>query len=395
MLKEFFPIFTHTPNLVYLDSGVTTLKPKKVLDRLGEYYEFYSANIHRGLYGISERATKEYDYSRQVVANFIGAKTSSEVIFTKGATQSLNMLARCIVPTLTNSDEVVTTILEHHSNFVPWQQITKEYRVTFKVLMANSLGQLDNIETVVTGNTKVFTITHISNVLGNVLPLQEIIKKVKEISPKCLVVVDGCQAIAHTHVQVQELGCDAYVFSGHKLYAPTGIGVLWAKEELLNAWQPCEYGGDMIEEVSIEKTTFASVPNKFEAGTPPIAEAIALGAAIEYIQEFDHNNLEEKERELVQYTRENLGDIQDIVLVSNKDALSIVTFYHKKVHAHDIAQMLGQYNICIRAGHHCAQPLHTLLNISATCRVSFGMYNTKRDVDAFAEKFREVIGMFL
>lgn len=415
-IKKDFPIFEHNPRLVYLDSTATSLKPKQVIEALDLYYKQFSANIYRGVYEISEKATKEYEATRAIVADFIHAKPE-EIVFTRNTTESLNLVAYALGRIMVDkNDEIVTTVAEHHSNFVPWQVLAREVGTVFKVIDITNNGDLDicvnkvksqksklkttgqklkiNLESIITKKTKILAITHISNVLGIVNPIKEIIRAAKEINPRLIVVVDGAQAIPHIKVNLRELGCDFYAFSSHKMFGPTGVGVLWGRYELLSRMSPFNFGGEMIREVHIEKTIFKDPPQKFEAGTPHIAGVIAMKEAVRYLKKIGLETVHTHERSLVQYAAKTLKaefkkEISIIVPEHNQKS-GILAFNLRSYHPHDIAQILDENNICIRAGHHCAMPLHKRLALQATARASFYLYNTKEDIDRLVEGLQKV-----
>ncbi len=398
--KKDFPIFKNIPGLVYLDSTATSLKPNSVIEKLTEYYTSYSANVFRGVYKISEKATEEYEGTRKIVAEFINAKRPEEIIFTRSTTESLNLVAYSLGRKIIGEgDEVVTTLMEHHSNFVTWQQLALENGATFKVIDVADDGLLDidfaNLDKIITSKTKILALTYISNVLGTINPLKKIIAAAKKINPHVIVVIDAAQAVPHIKVDVQDLGCDFLTFSSHKMLGPTGIGLLWGKYELLDEMFPFNYGGEMIQEVHLDKTVFKGPPHKFEAGTPHIAGAIALKEAIFYIRKVGQNNIREHEKKLLQYAilklRSTFG--KNISLLGPTDIENkggIIAFTLKNYHAHDIAQILDEENICIRAGHHCAMPLHEKMGITASARMSFYLYNTNEDVDRVVRGLKKV-----
>ncbi len=381
-IKSKFPIFKSNPDLVYLDSGSTALKPKVVVDKEIEYMTQYSANIHRGNYDISLKASEEYDLAREKVAKFLGGK-NDEIVFVKNATEAINLLAN----SLEFEGGVVVSRWEHHSNFVPWQVRAKKDSKNFRIW--------DLKEELDWKKVGLLAIAHVGNVTGKVFELKKIIQKVKAVNPKIMVVVDGCQAVAHLKVDVTDLGCDAYVFSGHKLYGPSGVGVLWCKNEILLTMEPMLYGGGMIGMVGDSETTWAEVPEKFEAGTPPIAQVIALGAAIDFVAGLDMEEVAKNESNLLKYCMEGLGKIDGLSIFCDPTSLSVLAFVVEGVHAHDVSEILNRFNVCVRSGHHCAQPLHRYLKVAATTRVSFGIYNTKEDVDRLIEGLREVVNIFL
>ena len=402
-IKSHFPIFKTNPKLVYLDSTATSLKPQEVIDKEVEYYSNYSANVKRGIYGISERATLEYENARKIVASFINAK-SDEVIFTRGTTESINLLAYSLGrQTIGNNDEVLTTITEHHSNFVPWQQLCIENQAVFKILDIDDEGQLlsdiNTLSKYVNKRTKIATLTNVSNMLGTINPVKKIIKDLKKINKDIIVILDCAQSVPHIKVDVADLGCDFIAFSGHKMLGPTGIGVLWGKKHLLDQMYPFQFGGEMINEVTIAKTSYAEVPEKFEAGTPPIAQAIGLGEAIKFIEKIGINKIEKQERKLTEYSVNYLTEEfgKDINIYGPKDVNNrggIISFNMRNIHPHDSASILNEDNIAVRAGNHCAMPLHTRLGVSASCRISFYVYNTKADVDSLVKALHKAKKLF-
>lgn len=387
IIKSDFPIFNNHPELVYLDSTATSLKPKSVIEAEDDYYKNYSANIFRGVYKISEKATQEYESSRSTVAQFINAYSADEIIFTRNTTESINLVAYAWGRmNIEKGNEIVTTIMEHHSNFVPWQQLAFENRADLKIIDIDENGLLnyEPIDKIITKKTKILVVAHISNVLGTINPIKKIIAQAKRINPQLIVLVDGAQAVPHMKVDVRDLGCDFYAFSSHKMFGPTGIGVLWGKKELLQTIDPFMFGGEMIKEVRFDETTFADTPHKFEAGTPHIAGAIGLKAAIKYMQKFNMKDIQEHEMALAKECMEQLKNefTDDIMFLGPKyNRAGIISFTFGKIHAHDVAQILDEDNICVRAGHHCAMPLHHRLNISSSVRVSFYVYNMKEDIN--------------
>ncbi len=385
--------------LVYLDSSATSLKPQSVIDALTGYYTDYTANVFRGIYTTSEEATAAYEGARGKVAGFISAPSPGEIVFTRNATESLNLLAAGIGKTLQEGDEIITTIMEHHSNFVPWQQRALKKNVKLKIWDLDQHGKLDlaQLNKLITRRTKVLTITAVSNVLGTICPIAQICQIVKHINPECLVFVDAAQAVPHMVVDVIDWGVDAIVFSGHKLLGPTGIGVLWAKMSLLESLSPYQYGGDMIEEVHREKTIFKSPPHKFEAGTPHIAGAIGLGAAIEYLQTLGLDAVRRHEIEITDYALKALARFKGVTVYGPdhaKDRGGVIAFRLEGVHPHDIAQVLDESGICIRVGFHCAQPLHEFLGIGPTARASFYVYTMKKDIDTLIAGLEKVKKLF-
>ncbi|MBI2641359.1 SufS family cysteine desulfurase [Candidatus Roizmanbacteria bacterium] len=398
LLKKDFPIFQSHPDLVYLDSSATSLKPRSVIEKEREYYEEYSANVFRGLYQISEKATEEYEESRSVVATFINAKNPDEVIFTRNASESLNLIAYSLGRKIMKSgDEIVTTIMEHHSNFVPWQQLALENGGIFKVIDINEEGALPlkALEQIISKKTKIFALTHISNVLGVINPVEKIATLAKKINPNIIIVVDAAQSIPHMKVDVQQLGCDFIAFSSHKMLGPTGVGVLWGKYAILDQMFPFQYGGEMIEEVYVNKTVFKKPPLKFEAGTPHIAGVIALKEAVNYLKKIGIENVRKHEKTLVSYAYRRLKEtFSDGIHITGpriaQERGGILAFTFKNYHPHDIAQILDEEHIAVRAGHHCAMPLHQRLKLNATTRASLYVYNTKEDVDKLVDGLKKI-----
>lgn len=396
-IKNQFPVFKNQSNLVYLDSTATSLKPKIMIDKLREYYEEYSANVFRGIYPMSEKATLEFEETRIIVSKFINAHKPEEIIFTRNTTESLNLLAYSLGRKIVNpGDEIVTTIMEHHSNFVPWQVLTSEVGAVFKIVDINNQGHLkSNWKEVITKKTKILTLTYVSNVLGTINPVKEIITEAKKINSKIIIIIDAAQAVPHIKVDVQDLGADFIVFSSHKMLGPTGVGVLWGKEKILLDMYPFMYGGDMIDEVYIDRTIYKSPPHKFEAGTPAIGEVIAFKEAINFLDKLGMENVREHEERLTTFAisqlKNTFGDLIQIYGPEDiKNKGGIISFSFGKYHPHDIAQILADEGICVRAGHHCAMPLHTCLNVPATVRASFYIYNDEEDVKKLVEGLKKV-----
>lgn len=397
MNKKDFPIFKQKINgkqLVYLDSAATSQKPKVVLDAIRDYYETYNANVRRGLYPLSEKATAKVEQVRAKVARFINAKDPSEIIFVRNATEAINLVVSSFAShNIKRGDRVVTTIMEHHSNFVPWQQVALQKGAEFGVVdIGDNFQSNANFK-----KAKLLAITHVSNVLGTINPIREIIRTARKKNPDVVVIVDGAQAVPHMRVDVQELNADFYAFSGHKMLAATGIGVLYGRRELLDSMQPFLFGGEMIREVRIDETTFADPPHKFEAGTPDIAGIVSLGAAIDYLESIGMDTIRKHELGIMHYALEQLKQIDGVTIYGPSDLQKrggVIAFNREGVHAHDVAQVLGDMGICIRSGHHCAMPLHKRLGISASARVSFYLYNDESDVDAFIEGIKKVKKLF-
>ncbi len=401
-IKSQFPIFKKNKDLVYLDSAATSLKPYSVINKISDYYENYSANIKRGIYSISERATSEYENSRRKIAQFINAE-SNEVVFTSGATHSLNLIAYSLGRKIINKgDEIVTTVAEHHSNFIPWQQLAFENQSVFKVLDVDEEGYLrieNNFEKYIGKKTKIVAISYVSNALGIIYPVKKIIQQIKKLNKNIITVVDCAQAVPHMKVDVKDLGCDFIAFSGHKMFGPTGIGILWGKYDLLQEMFPFMYGGEMIKEVTIQSSIFADPPDKFEAGTPPIAQVVGLSEAISFIDKIGINKIFNHEKNLINYTtdlikKELKKDVSIYGPLSLKDKAGIITFNLKGVHPHDVASLLNDSKICIRAGNHCTMPLHQRFNISSSCRVSLYFYNNKNDIDRLVTELLKIRKIF-
>ena len=383
-IRKDFPIFDNN-NIAYLDSGATSQRPRQVIEKVNKFYEKANSNPHRGSYKLSIEATQAYEGSRKKVAEFINAKYPEEIIFTKNATEALNLIAYSYgMDNIKNGDEIVISIMEHHSNLVPWQKVVKKNNATLKYMYINDNFELDKneIESKITKNTKIVGITHVSNVLGTINPVKDII----DIAHKngAVVVLDVSQSVPHMKIDVQNLDADFVVFSGHKMLAPLGIGVLYGKKDILDNMSPFILGGDMIEYVYEQDTTFAPLPNKFEAGTQNVGGAVGLAAAMDYIESIGYDNIEKAEREVVEYAISKLRSLDFIKLYCTNNLenhLSVLSFNVNGIHPHDVSTILDSVNVAIRSGNHCAQPLLRFLGIDSTCRASFSFYNTKEDVD--------------
>ncbi len=398
-IRKDFPILSRQvfgKPLVYLDNAASAQKPLAVLDAERRFLEEEYANIHRGIYWLSDRATQRHDQARETVRRFLGAPKAHEIVFTRNATEAINLVAACYGRKfLKEGDEIVITELEHHANIVPWQMLRDEKGLRLKVVPIDDAGQvrLDKYAELLTPRTKLVAIAHMSNVLGTVLPVEEMVRMAHDVGAKVL--VDGAQAVTHLSVDVKALGCDFYVFSGHKLYGPTGIGVLWGREEIMDAMPPYQGGGDMILSVSIEKTTFAPLPAKFEAGTPAISQAIGLAAAIDYVSALGMDRIAAHENDLLTYATQRLSAVPGLHLIGTAPGkASVISFGMREAHPHDIATVLDRSGVAIRAGHHCAQPLMDRLDVAATARASFALYNTRAEADALAEALEKVEAMF-
>lgn len=396
-IKRDFPLLENT-EIVYLDSGATTQKPIQVINAIEKFYEKYNANPHRGAYTLSMEATEIYENTRTKIAKFINAKHREEIIFSKNASESLNLIAYSYgIENLKKDDEIVISIMEHHSNLVPWQMVSRKTESKLKYMYINNEFELsdEEIESKITDKTKIVSITHVSNVLGTINNVKKIIKYAHK--KGAIVIVDASQSIPHMKIDVQDLDCDFLVFSGHKMLAPLGIGVMYGKKELLNRMTQFLMGGDMIEYVYEQDTTFAPLPNKFEAGTQNVEGVIGLGAAIDYIENLGYNKINELEKEVVYYAIEKLKKIEylTLYLTPNKENHSaVISFNIKGVHPHDVASILDSDGVCVRSGNHCAQPLLRFLGIDSTCRASFYFYNTKEDVDKLVKALDKAYNMF-
>lgn len=396
-IKKDFPIFENK-NIAYLDSGATTQKPRYVLDKINEYYEKSNANPHRGAYSLSVEATELYESARAKIANFINAKYPEEIIFSKNASESLNLVAYSYgLDNLSEGDEVVLSIMEHHSNLVPWQMVTKKTKSTLKYMYINKDFELskEEIESKITDKTKIVAITQVSNVLGTINNVKEIIKYAHKKGAKVL--VDASQSIPHMKVDVRDLDADFLAFSGHKMLAPLGIGVLYGKREILNKMNPFLMGGDMIEYVYEQNTTFAQLPNKFEAGTQNVEGVVGLSAAIDYIEKIGYEEIDKIEKEVIGYAIDELSKLDFLTLYmtpNRENHSSVISFNVNGVHPHDVASILDSENVCVRSGNHCAQPLMRFLGIDSTCRASFYFYNTTEDVDRLVKALNKAYNMF-
>ena len=396
-IKKDFPILENK-NITYLDSGATTQKPIQVIKAVEEFYQKYNANPHRGAYSLSVESTEQYENTRTKIAKFINAKHREEIIFSKNATESLNLIAYSYgLDNLKKDDEVVISIMEHHSNLVPWQKMTKQTGSELNYMYINENYEITDkeIENKITDKTKIVGITHVSNVLGTINNVKKIIKYAHK--KGAIVIVDASQSIPHMKIDVQDLDADFLVFSGHKMLAPLGIGVLYGKREILNKMTPFLMGGDMIEYVYEQETTFAPLPNKFEAGTQNVEGVIGLGAAIDYIENLGYNKIQEIEHEVISYARQELSKLDYLTLYTTpneENHSSVISFNINGVHPHDVASILDSEGVCVRSGNHCAQPLMRFLGIDSTCRASFYIYNTKDDVDKLVKALDKAYGMF-
>ncbi len=396
-IKDDFPILKNR-NIAYLDSGATTQKPKQVIEAINKYYENYNANPHRGAYSLSMEATEAYEETRTKISKFINSRHREEIIFSKNASESLNLIAYSYgLENLKQGDEICISIMEHHSNLVPWQKVAKKTGAKLVYMYINEDFEIPEEEwkNKITDKTKIVGITHVSNVLGTINDVENIVKYAHK--KGAITVVDSSQSIQHMRIDVQKLNTDFLVFSGHKMLAPLGIGVLYGKKEILNKMTPFLMGGDMIEYVYEQDTTFAPLPNKFEAGTQNVEGVIGLGAAIDYIENIGYDKIQEIENEVVDYARQELLklDYLEVYMTPNKEHhSSVISFNIKGVHPHDVASILDSEGVCVRSGNHCAQPLLRFLNMDSTCRASFYLYNTKEDVDKLVTALNKAYDMF-
>ncbi|NRA65486.1 MAG: SufS family cysteine desulfurase [Pseudobacteriovorax sp.] len=401
-IRRDFPLLTGNASLAFLDSAASSQKPQPVIDAISHYYETYNSNVHRGLYSLSEKATKAFEDARETCAEFIGAKHSHEVIFTKGTTDGINLLAQTFAGTVVNrGDEIVLTVAEHHSNIVPWQILAEKVGALIKYIPLKSDYHLDIdvAKEVISDRTKVVAFAHVSNVLGVIHPVDILVDLAQKVG--AVTVIDGAQGAPHLDINVSELECDFYTVSGHKMLGPTGIGFLYGKEDWLNKLPPYQGGGDMIEEVKLEGSTWAPLPSKFEAGTPNIAGAIGLASAVSYLSDIDRSSMLSHDRTLGLQAIEglrSLGDVKVFVDTSSKGLKNwtgVVTFAHEQIHPHDLATICAEEGVCMRAGHHCAQPLMSVLEVPATARISPYLYNNSDDIERFLVAMERAKKLFI
>ncbi len=380
--------------LIYFDNGATSQKPQVVIDSIENYYSKENSNIHRGVHHLSQMATDKYEGARQSIQKYMNAYSSDEIIFTSGTTAAINLIASSFGELLIEGDEIIISAMEHHSNIVPWQMLCERKKCLLKVIPINEKGELkmDVFEKLLSDKTKLVSVTHISNTLGTINPIEKIIRLSHEHNAK--VVIDGAQSIQHIAVDVQNLDCDFYVFSGHKVFGPTGVGIMYGKKDILNAMPPYQGGGDMIKTVTFEKTTYNELPHKFEAGTPNISGGICLGTAIEYLSKLDIVGIQKHENHLAKYAEIQLLNIEGVRLIGTaKDKTSVVSFIVKNLHPFDIGTLLDKQGVAVRTGHHCTQPLMSFYNIPGTIRASFAFYNTIDEIDVFIEALKKSIQM--
>lgn len=398
-IRADFPILSRMVNgkkLVYLDNAATTQKPKSVINTISNYYLNENANVHRGLHFLSELATEEYENARLKVKEFVNALSASEIIFVRGATEAINLVAESYTRKdyFKEGDEIIISHMEHHSNIVPWQFVRERKNIKLRVIPINDNGELDfnAFVNMLNEKTKFVSIVHVSNTLGTINPIKKIVDKAHEYNIPVL--VDGAQASAHLNIDVQELGCDFYAISGHKMFGPTGVGVLYGKAELLNDMPPYQGGGEMIRNVTFEKTTFNDIPHKFEAGTPNIVGGIGLGAAIDYLRSFDMQDIHNHEIELLNYGTEHLQKIDGLKIIGTaKNKSAVISFVIDGIHPYDIGTIIDTNGVAIRTGHHCTQPLIERFHLTATARASFALYNTLEEIDLLVESLNKTIQM--
>ena len=398
-IKSDFPTLDQKVNgnqLVYLDNAATTQKPYSVIETLEKYYKNTNSNIHRGVHTLSQRATEKYENTRNKIADFINSASEKEIIFVRGATEGINLVASSYVkPLLNSNDEIIISQMEHHANIVPWQIICDEKKAKLKILPMNQDGDLliDELENMINKNTKFIAMNHVSNSLGTINPIKEIVHLAHK--NKIRILVDGAQAVQHIPVNMKEIDADFYCFSGHKLYGPTGIGVLYGKKELLDEMPPYQGGGDMIKSVTFEKTVYNEVPQKFEAGTPNISGVIALGTAIDYILNIGMEDIAKHENELLEYATKEISKIEGVKIIGNaQNKASVLSFTIEGIHPHDIGTIMDSEGVAIRAGKHCTDPVMDFYCIPATARASFAIYNTKNDVEKLVKSVKKTIEVF-
>ena len=394
-IRAQFPILSQKVNgrdLVYFDNAATSQKPYTVIERIDNYYKNENANIHRGVHYLSQKATEDYESARNIIGAYLNASDTSEIIFTKGTTDGINLIASSYGSMLNEGDEILISAMEHHSNIVPWQLLESKRRIKLRIIPIHQNGEIDMdaYQEMLNSKTKLVSVTHISNTLGSINPIGEIIDKAHAVGAKVL--IDGAQSIQHDQIDLKALNCDFFVFSGHKVFGPTGIGILYGKSEILNLMPPYQGGGDMIEKVSFEKTTFNVLPFKFEAGTPNIVGGIALGEAFKFLKSLNFNELHEHEMNLLKHAEEELNKIDNVRIIGTaKNKTSVISFNVGDIHPFDIGTLLDKQGFAVRTGHHCTQPLMDFFNIPGTIRISFSVYNTKQEIDLFLIALKKAI----
>jgi len=398
-IRSDFPILSqkvHNKPLVYFDNGATTQKPHEVIKRISDYYSYENSNVHRGAHHLSQTATSNFENARKYIANFINADSPKEIIFTKGTTESINLVASILTDWIKPNDEIIISAMEHHSNLVPWQNLCEKQNASLKIISTGDDDCFDaeGLRKIINPSTKLVAITQISNVLGTIVPVKEIIKVAHEHGVPVL--IDGAQAIAHIPVDVSDLDCEFYTFSAHKAYGPMGVGVLYGKTTWLEQLPPYQFGGEMISNVTFEKTTYNELPYKYEAGTPDVAGVLGMEAGLKYIEKIGINNIREYEDELLVYATEEISKIDGVQIIGNATKkTAVLSFVIKGIHPYDMGTLLDQMGIAIRTGNHCAQPLLKCIGHSGTIRASFGMYNTRKEVDVFIDGLKKAIGMLV
>ncbi|MCB0326254.1 MAG: cysteine desulfurase [Bdellovibrionales bacterium] len=393
-VRDDFPFLHHhkyNPPIAYLDNGASSQKPKQVLECIENFYREKYSNVHRGTHLLSQLATTEFERARNDLAKFLGASSENEIVFTRGLTESVNLLASSLGDGYFSSgDEIIVSMMEHHSNFVPWQMLCEKKGLAFKVCKLTDQGELDldHFQTLLSEKTKLVSLVHASNVVGTINPIEQVSKWTRKVG--ALLAVDGAQAPHHFSINVEKLGCDFYMCTGHKMYAPTGIGVLWGREELLNRMQPYHGGGEMVEHVSVQVSTYKNAPARFEAGTPNIVGAVAMARAAKYIQDLGYENILRHENLLLQHAQEKLMQVEGLRMIGQSSSkVAVCSFVIDGFHPHDLATILDQEGIAVRVGHHCAQPLHTYYGVEGSLRASFGVYNTLEEVDRLFEAIQK------
>ena len=396
-IRKDFPILSQKMNgktLVYFDNAATTQKPLCVINRIKEYYEFENSNVHRGAHRLSQVATEHYENARKYISEFINARSEKEIIFTRGTTESINFMSAVLEGVINEGDNIIISAMEHHSNLVPWQQLCKKKNAELKIIPVSENGELDfeAYKNLLTPRTKLVAVTHISNVLGTINPVKEMAALAHEMG--VFFMVDGAQATAHTDVDVQDLDCDFYAISAHKAYGPMGIGILYGKEIWLEKLPPYQYGGEMVDQVGFEETTFNDLPFKFEAGTPNVAGALGMEAALRYIEELGIETIQRYEDELLAYATREIRKVNGVRIIGTaRKKTAVLSFIVEEIHPYDIGTLLDQMGIAIRTGNHCAQPLIDVMELPGTIRASFGIYNTKEEVDLFVDALKKSIQM--
>ena len=397
-IRKDFPILkikSNNKDLIFFDNGASSQKPKVVLDKIKEIYETKYANIHRGIYSLSQQSTKAYEESRKIIQKFLNAKSEKEIIFVRGATEAINLVAQSFgLNNFKKGDEVILSQMEHHSNIVPWQLLRDRLGIKINVIPINQDGDIDlnNFKKLLSNKVKLVSILHVSNALGTIVPIKELISISHK--KKIPVLVDGCQSVPHMKVDVQNLDADFYCFSGHKIYGPTGIGILYSKKYLLEKMLPYQGGGEMISEVTFKKTTYQEPPHKYEAGTPNIVGSIALGTAIDYVKNINIEKIFQHEQNLLNYATDKIKSLNEVKIIgTSKNKVGIISFIVKNTHPNDIGVILDNHGIAVRTGHHCCQPLMQFYNIPATVRASFGLYNTLDEIDSFIDALKNAINL--